>query len=363
MRILYGVASEGMGHAVRSAVVAKHLQDKGHGVCVASSGRALEYMQAQFASTLRITGLGVVQKKGSVDRLSTIFSNVVRQGIGVLGDLATGIDVAMSERPDVVVSDFEPWSARLALSLGVPLLAVDSLHFLSRFRHPRELIDVDAALTLPIVDSMVPYARHYFVCPLASFDPSSLHSTHPENTSVHLPILRPELVRARAHTETGPHLTVYMNDLLSSTDALRVLSSSGIPCHVWTTEKLSSPSLPMQSLPGITLRRFDDASFIGDMASCRAVVGSAGALMGEATALGKPMLALPIGGHWEQKLNASYLERQGFGESHAELTPTGLKFFLGRAPDYAEVLTGAVHDENRELLAALDAELARIAAP
>jgi uncharacterized protein (TIGR00661 family) len=356
MRILYGVAAEGMGHAVRSAVVARHLQDRGHGVCIASSGKALEYMQARFASTIRVTGLGIVQERGQLSHLSTVISNAVRQGLGALGDLATGLDVALSDRPDVVISDFEPWSARLALALSVPLLAVDSLHFLSRFRHPRELIDVDAALTLPVIDAMVPFARRYFVCPLSSFSVTA-PSTHPENTSVHLPILRPEILRAKKNASVGKHLTVYLNDLASSRAALEVLALSDVPCHVW-----GGPRPPGIVSSNLSFRPFDDAGFLYDLMTCRAVVGSAGALLGEAAAIGKPMLALPIGGHWEQKVNASYLEAQGYGESHDVLTSEGLSLFLERAPEYAKVLKSVQHDDNRELFEALDLELSRIAA-
>jgi uncharacterized protein (TIGR00661 family) len=42
MRILYGVTGEGLGHAMRSRVIADHLRARGHEVKLAASGRATD---------------------------------------------------------------------------------------------------------------------------------------------------------------------------------------------------------------------------------------------------------------------------------------------------------------------------------
>ncbi|MGN6108202.1 MAG: glycosyltransferase family protein [Kofleriaceae bacterium] len=40
MKILYGVTGEGLGHAMRSRVIAEHLRDRGHTVKLTASHRA-----------------------------------------------------------------------------------------------------------------------------------------------------------------------------------------------------------------------------------------------------------------------------------------------------------------------------------
>lgn len=45
MKILYGVQSDGMGHALRSYAVIQYLLSQGHTVKVVTSGRALEFFQ------------------------------------------------------------------------------------------------------------------------------------------------------------------------------------------------------------------------------------------------------------------------------------------------------------------------------
>jgi uncharacterized protein (TIGR00661 family) len=61
-RILYGVAGEGMGHAIRSRVVIDHLA-RSHDVQVVVSGRAHDYVKARERDRLgvnRIWGLSIV---------------------------------------------------------------------------------------------------------------------------------------------------------------------------------------------------------------------------------------------------------------------------------------------------------------
>lgn len=45
MKILYGVQSDGMGHALRSYAVMEYLIAQGHTVKVVTSGRALDFFR------------------------------------------------------------------------------------------------------------------------------------------------------------------------------------------------------------------------------------------------------------------------------------------------------------------------------
>ena len=61
-------------------------------------------------------------------------------------------------------------------------------------------------------------------------------------------------------------------------------------------------------------RPFSEAGFIDDLRTARGVIAGGGfTLMGEAVYLHKPMLAVPLGGQFEQVLNARYLEAEGYG--------------------------------------------------
>ena len=72
--------------------------------------------------------------------------------------------------------------------------------------------------------------------------------------------------------------------------------------------------------------------FIDDLRTARGVIASGGfTLMGEAVYLRRPMLAMPIGGQFEQVLNARYLEAEGYGLGADELT-TGAAVGIPRTP-------------------------------
>ena len=65
--------------------------------------------------------------------------------------------------------------------------------------------------------------------------------------------------------------------------------------------------------------------------------------MSEAVYLGKPMLAMPLFGQFEQLMNSRYLERDGYGVSATELTAeswtaswTGLDGFEDRLAGYEQ---------------------------
>jgi hypothetical protein len=71
-------------------------------------------------------------------------------------------------------------------------------------------------------------------------------------------------------------------------------------------------ALPGEPPPGFEVHALDDEAFMAHLAGCRAYVGSAGfESICEAHWLGKPVLAVPTAGHYEQTLNAWDAERVG----------------------------------------------------
>jgi uncharacterized protein (TIGR00661 family) len=63
---------------------------------------------------------------------------------------------------------------------------------------------------------------------------------------------------------------------------------------------------------GLEFHELDDRAFLESLAGCRAYVGTAGfESLCEAHWLGKPVLAVPTAGHYEQRYNAADAERAG----------------------------------------------------
>ncbi len=115
------------------------------------------------------------------------------------------------------------------------------------------------------------------------------------------------------------------------------------------------------AIGSITYLPFDEARFVDDLASARAVVTGGGfTLLSEAVSLGKPILSIPLGGQFEQVMNARYVEKLGFGTVAARATPETLADFVRSADRYAEAVAAYHQDGNTLALAALDRLLAGI---
>ena len=108
----------------------------------------------------------------------------------------------------------------------------------------------------------------------------------------------------------------------------------------------------------LIFKPFSEAGFIDDLRTARGVVGGGGyTLMSEAVYLRKPMLSVPIGGQFEQVLNALYLEKLNYGMHAKALDGRVLGEFLERVDGCAKSLSGFKQEGNSELLQKLDSLL------
>ena len=358
MRVLYGVCGEGMGHAMRSAVAARHLVESGCEVAVVASSRpAAEYLrrQPELAGRVHeIVGPATAYKDNAVALLDTVLANALRAVIGPLANMVPSLRV-VANPPDVVVTDFEPWSSYLAARLDKPLVSLDNIHFGSRCAHAAEVLPFrDAAaheMYRVVADRAIPCARRYMV--LSMHRPLSMRPA----TSLHLPLLRSEVMAARwAVSHDGP-VVAYHNSHANHSSLLHEYARSGLPIRVY--------GAPFEVRVGsVEVLRFDDGRFLDDLRRARFVVGGAGfTLLSECWHLGKPVLAVPFGGQFEQLLNASYVEHAGWGRRADSLMDrtrggNGILDVADRADEMREAIAeGPRHDANHECLDALLAEV------
>jgi uncharacterized protein (TIGR00661 family) len=347
LRILYGLCGEGMGHAMRSIVVGRHLVERGHRVQFAcSKGRALGKLREEFDyfSSVEIPGLQSVTVRGVIHPELTLARNLLGQAFtsSPLKHLGAWLSTAPF---DAVVSDFDPWTARLAGLLRKPLLAVDNIHFLTHCRHPEGMIgasDLPAAASMfSVVKGMVPKADRYLITSIAQAPILK------DRTAIHLPILREEVLKLREGRERGSHLVAYFNERVDPRSTIAALQGVGAPVHVY--------GFGEGQFGYVSLRNIS-RDFLPDLASARACIGGGGfTLMSETMALGTPLFTIPIPGQFEQKLNGLYLQAMGLGE-WGELggLRDRLPGFLSRSEIYRERLSKLSHDGNKALLADVD---------
>ena len=350
MRVLYGVNGEGMGHATRSRVVIDALLAR-HDVRVVASGAAYRYLIECLPRVDEIFGPTFAMEDGQIRRWATVVQNFRNAGRELPETVRDWIARVEEWRPDVVITDFEPLAAVYARSSRTPLVAVDNINILDRCEHDDEIVGAereDFRLARSVTRNMVYGAVEYVVTTF--FRPPIARG----RTTLVPPIIRPEIIEAVS--ERGDHLVVY-----SSGEArlLEALKSSRIPCRVYG---MRAGPADDETDGNLTFRPRSNEGFVEDLRTARGVIAGGGfSLLSEAVYLGKPMLATPLRGQFEQLMNARYLEREGYGICADDgAPPVGL--FLDHLDRFESALAGYRQDGNTVTLRTVEKVAAAAAA-
>ncbi|NVB82597.1 MAG: UDP-glucuronosyltransferase [Kofleriaceae bacterium] len=327
MRILYGVTGEGLGHAMRSRVVASHLRSQGHEVKLVASSRAFDYLGRYFTDIHQIPGFALAYSRGGIARLRSA-RRIGRSARAALRESAELYRRPIAGfQPDACITDFDSFSHVFGLLFDRPVISVDHHHVIDRCRHAREIrrgMRRELAFTRAVVRAKLPGCHHYVV---TSFYRPPVKR---RDTTLVGPILRPEVLGLEP--TRGDHVLVYQTatrDLVAPLYAIPEQRFVVYGCGDGGTTA------------NVTLRPFDEARFLADLASARAVILNGGyTLMSEALFLGKPVLSVPLRRHGEQQLNAAYLAALGLGRSAPYLDDLVIRDFLATCEPIERVAPG-----------------------
>jgi uncharacterized protein (TIGR00661 family) len=352
VRILYGVAGEGMGHATRSHAFLTDIVGD-HDVLIVASGRAHDYLARHFPQVREILGFSLAYEDNAIRRWETVAQNLRGAVSGWPAQVRSFYEVARDFAPDVVVSDFESFVLTVARRERVPAISVDNIMMLDRCRHDEDIIrdDVfDFELARQIARTKAA-GLHHAIVPTFFRPPLRRKAT-----TLVAPVLREAVLAAVA--EQGEHLLVYQT-ATGSESLVAALHETGLPCRVYGVRR----DLDEDVVDGLLVfRPFSEPAFLDDLRTARAVVAGGGfSLLSECVYLHKPALSIPVGGQFEQTLNARYLARLGYGEYAEAPTPQAIGAFLERLPAHAASLAEYAQDGNNEALAALREQLAFVA--
>ena len=324
-RILYALNGQGRGHTSRVLALTDVLRQRGHEVRLCGGEPAVERLRGRGEDVLEIPAPAEVVRSNRVRLVASAAHNLP------LAVRTPEIVADLTERmadfgPDLVISDFEPFAPRAARRLGVPTVALDHQHILTeaRCRVPARFA-ASAALTRLGTTILTP--RRLFdriVVPSFFFPPLRAGSS----AELVPPILRRAVLDAAP--TAGDHVLVYVNHPDGSGRLLRTLGAVDASFVVYNVP----PPEDASAYPNLTFHA-PSPRFVDDLAACRAVVCTAGfTLISEALWLGKPVLALPNRGFFEQALNALYLRDSGRGDAvFGRLRADTLARFLDRPPE------------------------------
>lgn len=354
MRIAYGVFGHGRGHATRTASVLPDLRQR-HEVLIFAGGDAFDQLSPEHP-VVRIPTLAYgYGRSGKASTLLTVRKNAwhILEMMFRGPEFQAVRDAMLDFRPDVVISDAEPWTHRVARHLKIPRIGFD--HFgVMVYCKPR----------IPFGDRILS-RRDVLVYRWLMGRPeriivSSFYHARPRWPRVRVigPLLRDKILQARP--SRGQHLLVYFNrgQYQFTPPIERALHESGVPALVYGTPRCGT-------VGRLAFRPPSDVPFVEDMARCRAIVSTAGnQLVGEALHLGKPMLVIPEASV-EQRLNASSLERLGIGRQvrQRDFSVDVLRAFLAHEAIYLQNIRRAARDGRRQALEVIEEFIHELTGP
>lgn len=326
------LAGEGRGHATRARTLVEELR-RDHEVTLHTFGDAYSFLEPLYrgrtgVEVREIPGVGFrYGRDGRVDYVRTTLGALASlpELVRTTARLTRELETAGA---DLVVTDFEPLLPRAARRAGIPVVGVDHQSVLAHgdFRRLPRALRSHARFLGAFVDMWTPRPDVRVS--------SSFYTPAPKRGSEDVEFIGVLLRRAvrEAKPVTGEHLVAYLRSGTSPStiEALR---------HAPHEVRLYGLGDDVRG-GALSPRPISESGFIDDLASCRALVTTAGnQLVGEALHLGKPVLGLPEPGNREQEFNGWFLSESGAGVSVpcASFNLAVLRSFLTSADAYARV--------------------------
>jgi uncharacterized protein (TIGR00661 family) len=343
MKILYGVPGEGMGHATRSRVVIEHLL-KNHELKIVSSDRAFQFLHKLFGDrVIEINGFHLAYKNSRVSKTKTVTSILKNGPKNLVQNYKKYEQIKDSFMPDLIISDFESFTFLFAKINRIPFISIDNMQIIDRCKleipiPPDEKLNFNIAKN--IIRVKVPGAKDYLITTF--FYPPVMKSP----STLVPPIIRQEIQEAKP--VKGEHILVYQ----TSTSQLSLIKT----LQEVKTEKFYVYGFNKSEDHGnVILKPFSEAGFIHDLASSKAVLANGGfSLISECVFLHKPVCSVPVKNQFEQFLNASYIEKEGYGRHFNDFTPDLIKSFLYDLSLFEVNLQKYRQDGNKILFEKLD---------
>jgi uncharacterized protein (TIGR00661 family) len=350
--IFYSMAGEGRGHATRVRTVTDILRTR-HEVTLLAPGDAYELLEPAYrGSNVRVQRLPGLRfaydRQQRISELGT--ARLVARYLRAMGQVLDDVAALMRfHRADLLITDYDPGGPRAAKRAGVPYVALDhqSCFTFGDFAWLPGPLRRRAQLVRAINWAL--YHEQVHTISSSFFRPEPLPGAR--DVTFVGSMLRANLLAA---TPTfGEHLTAYCRRSVTP-NVLDALAASPLPVELF--------GLGEQAPRGaIRFRAISESAFVESLATCRAVVASAGnQLLGEALYLGKPFLALPEVGQHEQAINVAWLERLGAGRGidPRRLTAADVATFLEGSERLRNRVDRAFAAGNSAAVAALEAVLA-----
>jgi uncharacterized protein (TIGR00661 family) len=295
-KILYGVHGTLHGHAVRALTLARRFRE--HTFLFISHDRGAALLKPEFP-VLEIPGPLTVYGAHGVDQAATLRRNL-RFFLTAAAKIRRLLTIIDEFRPDAALCDYDFLVPRACRRVGVPCLGLDHQHVITACRHTLPLRLWGGYLSLFLIIRLL-FSQAHRQLVISFFRPP----LRPGVRAALAPPLLRDAVLSRRPRE-GEHILVYQS-IPPAPDFFPFLQSLPHPVVLYGFNREAQQG-------NIYFKKTSATGFLDDLAACRAVIcAGSHTLTSEALYYGKPVLARPFAGAFEQVLNAFYLEKLGYG--------------------------------------------------
>lgn len=335
--VFYCVCGEGMGHAIRTGVIAERLNEV-FDVYLFSHNRAYEYLSEKFDNVYEIGGFNTVYINNKVSNTQTLINALKRNPDNLKSGYEELYKKARELSPDVIITDFEMYGTYVSKLLDIPLISLDNMHIITQAKidYPQsqrlEMLKAKAVIKAYVVKPKVHIITSFFYPRIRS----------KKHAVIYPPIIREDILKLEP--TIGDHIIVYQTskESLKLVKRLKLLKNEKFIVYGFNKELTDE---------NLTYKLFNEDDFYNDLASAKAVVCNGGfTFISEAICLKKPIYSVPARGNFEQILNGFYVQKLGYGEYHEQMSVKKLEKFLKKLPRYQKRLARVKRTDNEGII-------------
>ncbi|MBC6400005.1 MAG: hypothetical protein GDA51_05530 [Ekhidna sp.] len=337
MKFIFIVQGEGRGHLTQAIALFQILHKNGHQIAHVIVGKSKKRPLPQFfednikAPVTQIESPNFVKDRQSksVNIFKTLLVNFSKVKTFLRG-VKEMDKLIKKESPDAVIN-FYDFLGGLYFLLGkrdVKHIALAHQFLLnhSAFEFPKGRIY--DRFSLLAGNKLAGCKAQKLLC--LSFQPMQ---NEPDKKLFIVPPLLREAVRQKEGSQSNHFLVYIVNHGYAEQVETFHSKYPEIPMHCFWDKKEAPEELKVHK--NLTFHTLDEVKFIDFMASCRGYLTTAGfESVCEAMYLGKPVLMIPVRGHYEQSCNALDAQKAGAGISSRTFD---LDLLLNYLPDHKAV--------------------------
>lgn len=353
MRILYGVSGHGNGHITRSSYIVSLLESRNHKVKVVTYGQGTSYVKKYHPEydVLDISGYEIYYKNGVVRNYKTFYEFLKNIPVNSIKNFPHLIEILVKFKPQIIISDFEPFTQILAKAFNIPLIGIDNiLATLKVKERPDRRPTTEAMFTIGTIHLFMRCAKYHFIL---TFAPDFIKMDDDARKLIIVPpIIRNKVIEAAQKANDSGYVLVYQTSESMKESLNKIIK--GNPEVNFIVYKMR-----VDEGRNVVMKEFSGEEFITDLAGCSCVVTNGGfSLISEALYLKKPVYAVPIKGQYEQRINAFLIMQAGYGVTSKKYDERVFEEFFKNLHSYRANLSSYSQNGNaafeRKFLALLD---------